>query len=112
MCIAIPKRIQAIETINDIRRATVVRNETAESVSLSMTPQAKIGDMVLVFQGNALRVVSESEAQQIDAALTCLGQALEGEMTEEGLRAGFGDLMDNPAQLPPHLQAQVGKKIF
>jgi len=112
MCIAIPKKIIEIETVNDIRRATVIRNNQTQTISLSMTPDAKIDDTVLVFQGNALRIVSQTEAQQIEAALACLGQALEGTMTEDGLRAGFGDLMDNPAQLPPHLQAQVGKKVL
>ena len=112
MCIAIPKKIIAIETVDDVRRATVTRHEQSESVSLSMTPDAQLGDMVLVFQGNALRLVSPAEAQQIEAALTCLGQALEGNMTDEELRAGFGDLMDNPAQLPPHLQAHIGKKVL
>lgn len=112
MCIAIPKKIIAIETINDVRRASVVRHKQNEVISLSMTPDAQIGDMVLVFQGSALRVVSPTEAKQIEAALACLGQALDGTMTEKELRAGFGDLMDNPAQLPPHLQTQVGKKVL
>ena len=67
MCIAIPKKILAIETINDIRRATVIRQNQQESVSLAMTPQAQEGDTVLVFQGNALRVITENEALQIEA---------------------------------------------
>lgn len=112
MCIAIPKKILSIETINDIRRATVSRHHQKETVSLAMTPEAQVGNTVLVFQGNALRIVSEQKAQQIEAALACLGQALDGVMSQDDLRAGFGDLMDNPAQLPPHLQAQVGKKVL
>lgn len=111
MCIAIPKKIIAIETIDDFRRATVMRNEETESVSLSMTPNARINDTILVFQGNALRIISDEEAKQIEAALMCLGRALDGEMTEDDLRAGFGDLLENPAHLPPHLQAQVDKTI-
>ena len=112
MCIAIPKKILAIETINDIRRATVIRQNQQESVSLVMTPQAQEGDTVLVFQGNALRVITENEALQIEAALRCVGEAMSGESFEQSLQKGFGDLLEHPAQLPPHLQAQVGKKVI
>lgn len=112
MCIAIPKQIVSIETVDDMRHAVVTRQGQTEKVSLVMTPQAKQGDMILVFQGNALRIVSETEAQQIEAALACLGDALAGEPIEQGLRQGFGDLIDNPGQLPEHLQAQVGKKVL
>ena len=112
MCIAIPKQIRSIETIDDMRHAIVTRQGQSEKISLVMTPQAEVGDTVLVFQGNAIRVVSETEAQQIEAALACLGDALAGESIEDGLRQGFGDLIDNPGQLPPHLPSQVGKKVL
>lgn len=112
MCIAIPKKIVAIETFNDIRRATVRRQDCDEIVSLVMTPQAQVGDVILVFQGNALRIVSETEAERIEAALCCLGQVQQGEHYNESLQKGFGDLIEKPAQLPPHLQAIVGKKLL
>ena len=112
MCIAIPKKILTIETINQVRRAIVTRLDQQETVSLAMTPDAQIGDTVLVFQGSAIRIVTPTEAQQIESALQCLGQALQGESFEESLQKGFGDLIDAPAQLPPHLQSQVGKKVL
>lgn len=112
MCIAIPKKIVRLETIQDVTRAIVSRLDSEEAVGLTMVPHAQVGDIVLVFQGNALRIVDEEEARRIEAALSCLGEAVAGESIEASFEAAFGDLINNPAQLPPHLQAQVGKKVL
>ena len=61
------------------------------------------------YPGASADTISNTVTQ--DSALGALGTVLAGEATEETIRAGFGDILDGP-KLPPHLQAQVGKKIL
>ncbi|MCC6970582.1 MAG: HypC/HybG/HupF family hydrogenase formation chaperone [Phycisphaerales bacterium] len=58
MCLALPARIEEREEL----LAWVVVGEARLRVSLIMTPEAGVGDWVLVHAGFAIRVVAEHDA--------------------------------------------------
>lgn len=60
MCLAIPTQIIAID---DDQQATVVLGGVERQVSLVMTPEAQVGDYVLVHTGYAISVLDLEEAQ-------------------------------------------------
>ena len=60
MCLAIPTLITSIE-------GTTARAEIGEeerTISLALTPEAQVGDYVLVHTGYAIGVLDEEEAQE------------------------------------------------
>lgn len=65
MCLAIPGQICVIEGEGLDRTGKVNFGGIQKQVSLAYTPDAKIGDYVLVHVGFALQVVDEDEAQQV-----------------------------------------------
>jgi hydrogenase expression/formation protein HypC len=66
MCLAIPGKILSIAGDEPIIRAARVSfGGVVKEVSLSCTPEAKVGDYVLVHVGFALSVVDEAEANQV-----------------------------------------------
>jgi hydrogenase expression/formation protein HypC len=60
MCLAIPTQVTAIDE-NNI--ATVELGGVERQISLIMTPEAKVGDYVLVHTGYAISVMDPEEAQ-------------------------------------------------
>jgi hydrogenase expression/formation protein HypC len=60
MCLAIPTQIT---TIDDQQMATVALGGVERRISLIMTPEAQVGDYVLVHTGYAISVLSPEEAQ-------------------------------------------------
>ena len=71
MCLAIPGRVVEIEPAADpaFRVATVDFTGITKTISLSLTPEARPGDYVLVHVGFALTVISEEEAEKTLAFL-------------------------------------------
>lgn len=61
MCLAIPMQIQAIE---DGGMARVSAMGAERDVALDLTPQAQVGDFVLVHAGFAIEVVDEQYAAE------------------------------------------------
>ena len=61
MCLAIPAKITEFK---DDRMATVDILWVTRVISLDLTPQANIGDFVLVHAGFAIEVVDEQYAQE------------------------------------------------
>lgn len=61
MCLAIPAKITEFK---DDRMATVDILGVTRDISLDLTPQANIGDFVLVHAGFAIEVVDEQYAQE------------------------------------------------
>ena len=60
MCLAVPVRIMSIEGSNaEVEIGGVTRN-----VSIILTPEAKVGDYVLLHTGYAINVIDEEEAQE------------------------------------------------
>lgn len=60
MCLAIPTRIVAI----DGHMAQVELGGIERQISLALTPEAGVGDYVIVHTGFALSVLDEQEAQE------------------------------------------------
>ena len=60
MCLAIPTQVTAID---ENRVATVELGGVERQISHIMTPDAKVGDYVLVHTGYAITVMDREEAQ-------------------------------------------------
>ena len=60
MCLAIPALITSVEGL--MARAEV--GGVARTISLALTPEAQVGDYVLVHTGFAISIVDEHEAQE------------------------------------------------
>jgi hydrogenase expression/formation protein HypC len=65
MCLAIPAKIESIQG----ERATVSLGEARSEAVITLTPQAKVGDYVLVHAGYAIAVVEEADARETFAIL-------------------------------------------
>lgn len=67
MCLAIPGRIEIIGDGQDeaMRQAKVSFGGIQRDVCLALTPEATVGDYVLVHVGFAIGVIDEAEAQRI-----------------------------------------------
>jgi hydrogenase expression/formation protein HypC len=67
MCLAIPGKIQTIESRYDglVRMAKVSFGGIVKEASLEMLPAARAGDYVLVHVGVAISLVDEEEAAKV-----------------------------------------------
>lgn len=76
MCLAIPGKINSIETMYDglVRMAKVQFGGIVKQASLEMVPHAKVGDYVLVHVGVAISIVDEEEAQKSFEYLKMIGE--------------------------------------
>ena len=76
MCLAVPGKILTIieEQNLGLRRGKVDFGGIRKEVCLDYTPEARVGDYVLVHVGFALTVVDEQEAQRVFEALRELDQ--------------------------------------
>jgi hydrogenase expression/formation protein HypC len=76
MCLAVPGKVVAIidEEPLGLRPGKVDFGGIRKEVCLAYTPQAKVGDYVLVHVGFALTVVDEEQAQRVFEALRELDQ--------------------------------------
>lgn len=99
MCVGVPLRVDSINGI----AATARNGAHVETIDLSLTPEARVGDWLLTFLGTSRAVISEDEAQKISAALDGLRAVMQG----DGLGDAFADLESTGPQLPPHLQAAL-----
>ena len=76
MCLAVPGKI--IDILEDehlgLRRGRVDFSGIRKEVCLDYTPEARVGDYVLVHVGFALSVVDEQEAYRVFEALRELDQ--------------------------------------
>ncbi len=60
MCLAVPVQVVSIEG----NEAEVELGGVRRRVSIMLTPEAKVGDYVLLHTGYAINVVDEAEAQE------------------------------------------------
>lgn len=60
MCLAIPTQIQSID---ENQMANVVLGGVERAVSLVMTPEAQVGDYVLIHTGYAISLMDPEEAE-------------------------------------------------
>jgi len=86
MCLAVPGNIVSIEGDDPILRDGKVNfGGIVKRVNLSLVPEAKIGDYVIVHVGLALSIVDEEEAKQVFEFLKTMGELseIEGESNLE-----------------------------
>ena len=60
MCLAVPVKVVSIEGAE----AEVEISGVKRRVSIVLTPEAKVGDYVLLHTGYAINVINEAEAQE------------------------------------------------
>jgi hydrogenase expression/formation protein HypC len=60
MCLAVPVKVISIEG----SEAEVEIGGVTRRVSIMLTPEAKVGDYVLLHTGYAINVINEAEAQE------------------------------------------------
>jgi hydrogenase expression/formation protein HypC len=71
MCLALPMRITAI----DGQLATIVAEGIQQRASITLVPDATVGDYVLVHAGYAISVIDEKEAGETYSLLAELAEA-------------------------------------
>ena len=76
MCLAIPALVKSIED----KEAEVEIGGITRRISLWLTPEARVGDYVLVHTGYAINILDEAEAEE---TLTLLRE-IAGLVEEEG----------------------------
>lgn len=79
MCLAIPGKLKAIVSeLDEMFRIGKVSFEGIEKeVHLTLVPEAKVGDYVLVHVGTAIAIVDEEEAKQTMEILKQMDEDLE-----------------------------------
>ena len=60
MCLAIPAKVKSIDGVD----AEVVVGGVRRKASIMLTPEARVGDYVLLHTGYAINVIDEEEAQE------------------------------------------------
>ncbi len=75
MCLAVPVKITSI----DGDQAEVDIGGVGRKVSIALTPEARVGDYVLLHTGYALNVLNEEEAQETLSLLERMVEAGAGE---------------------------------
>jgi len=76
MCLAVPVKITSIEG----DQAEVDIGGVGRRVSIALTPEAEVGNYVLLHTGYAINVLNEQEAQETLNLLERLVEAGEGEL--------------------------------
>ena len=99
MCLGVPMQLVSVDGIAGMARD----GASVELVDLSLTPDARPGDWVLIFLGAAREVMDEAEAMAMRRALDGLRSLMSG----GGLGDAFADLDNRTPTLPPHLQAAL-----
>lgn len=74
MCLAVPGKILSISGEDLMRMGKVNFGGVVKDVNLAYTPEANVGDYVVVHVGFALSVVDEAEAQQTFEYLRQIGE--------------------------------------
>jgi hydrogenase expression/formation protein HypC len=76
MCLAIPgKIIEFTDALDDVFRiAKVDYGGVQKEVNMSMLPEAKVGDYVMVHVGVAISIVDEEEAHETAKFLRQMGE--------------------------------------
>jgi len=79
MCLSIPGKLEEITSELDetFRIGNVSFDGIIKEVNLSLVPEAKVGDYVLVHVGAAIGIIDEEEAKQTMDALKLMGENLE-----------------------------------
>ena len=79
MCLGIPGKLLEVYRRDDLPMGKVEFGGIVKETCLVYTPEATVGDYVLVHVGFALSQLDEAEAQEIFSYLEQLGEAAEAE---------------------------------
>jgi hydrogenase expression/formation protein HypC len=76
MCLAVPGRLERVTTQLDetFRIGDVSFEGIIKEVNLTLVPEAKVGDYLLVHVGAAIGIVDEEEARRTMAVLKEMGE--------------------------------------
>ena len=80
MCLGIPGQVMALDTRNGLAMGTVDFGGIRKEVCLAYTPEAELGDYVIVHVGFAITTVDEQEAQRTLAVLRAMSGAIQAEL--------------------------------
>lgn len=86
MCLGVPGQVISIERDEALNLATgrVSFGGIVKRVNLSYTPEADVGDYVVVHVGFSISVIDEKEAKRVFSYLRELGELEEVKSTAEG----------------------------
>lgn len=84
MCLAVPGRVMEIQGEGELRMARVDFSGVSRQACLACTPEARVGDYVLVHVGFALSVLDEAAARETLDALRQLDESLVPEGPDGG----------------------------
>lgn len=85
MCLAVPGRVLSIEGDDPLMRVGRVDfGGVLKDINLAYTPEAGIGDHVLVHVGFAITVIDEAEAERVFDYLKEIGELEDLEVVEDG----------------------------
>ncbi|MGA2619260.1 MAG: HypC/HybG/HupF family hydrogenase formation chaperone [Thermoguttaceae bacterium] len=74
MCLGIPGKVSELYTQNDLPMGKVEFGGITKEVCLAYTPEAAVGDYVIVHVGFAISRIDEAEAREIFSYLEEIGQ--------------------------------------
>jgi hydrogenase expression/formation protein HypC len=80
MCLGIPGRIVDLHGAAEPRTGTVDFDGVRRQVCLAYTPEADVGDYVIVHVGFAISTVDEAEAERTLAVIRAIPDALTTEL--------------------------------
>jgi hydrogenase expression/formation protein HypC len=75
MCLGVPGRLVEVREQDDLPMGKVEFGGIVKDVCLAYTPEARLGDYVLVHVGFAISRIDEAEAEEIFHLLNQLGEA-------------------------------------
>ena len=84
MCLGIPGKLLEVYRRDDLPMGKVEFGGIVKETCLVYTPEATVGDYVLVHVGFALGQLDETEAREIFSYLEQIGEAAELEMQDIG----------------------------
>ena len=88
MCLAVPGQILSVAGDDPISRtARVSFGGIVKEIALAYTPDAKVGDYVIVHVGFALNIIDEEEAHRVFDYLREMDELLELGQTEPEVTA-------------------------
>jgi hydrogenase expression/formation protein HypC len=86
MCLAVPLRLVSVEGTDAVGEVGGIQRE----VSIMMTPDAKVGDYVIVHAGFAIQMLDRKEAEENLELLRQIGEAAEQKQEEVRSRRKSG----------------------
>jgi len=88
MCLGIPGKLVEVHKQADLPMGKVEFGGIVKDICLAYTPEAEVGDYVLVHVGFAISRIDEAEAQEIFSFLEEIGNTLDEGAGDEGRGTG------------------------